>query len=233
VPGSGTLAWQTPSSTERNAVAEHGARQREPGPRRGPRRAEIVVAAIELAISQGFESINLRALAASVGLSTMALYRHIDNKDDLLRAMADEILGAIELPPRALPWDEWYVAVTLRYWEVMARYPGLAAYVLAHGPVLHTPNALQVTEEMLRVLLDAGFTPPEAALLWQTAHAYLSGMVQLFQGQASNGRPSARRRGDEMRPPTVNTVLAEFDEPPQKDTLEAGLRRILAGFGRP
>ncbi len=212
-------------------MAEPGARQTEPSSRQGSRRSEIISAALQLAASQGFEKINLRALAASVGLSTMALYRHIDNKDDLLRAMADEVLGAIELPPRSLPWDEWYVAVTLRYWDVMARYPGLAAYVLAHGPVLHTPAALQVTEEMLEVLLDAGFTPPEAALLWQTAHAYLSGMVQLFQGHTRNGRPGEHRRGDEMRPPTVTAVLAEVDDAPEKDTLEAGLRRVLAGFG--
>jgi AcrR family transcriptional regulator len=210
-------------------VAERGARQ-ELRPRQGTRRAEIVDAALQLAATQGFETINLRALAAHVELSTMALYRHIDNKDDLLRAMADEVLGAIELPPRTLPWDEWYVAVTLRYWDVMAQYPGLAAYVLAHGPVLQAPGALQITEEMLTVLLDAGFTPPEAALLWQTAHAYLSGMVQLFQGHTRNGRPSERRRGNEMRAPTVTAVLAEFDDAPEKHTLEAGLRRVLAGF---
>jgi hypothetical protein len=35
-----------------------------------------------------------------------------------------------------------------------------------------------------------------------------------------------------MRPPTVTAVLAEFDDAAQKTTLEAGLRRVLAGFDR-
>jgi AcrR family transcriptional regulator len=212
-------------------VGSRTARQTAQKPGHGGRRTEIIDAALGLAVAHGFETINLRALAASVGLSTMALYRHVENKDDLLRAMADEVLGAIELPPRTLPWDEWYVVVTFRYWEAMGRYPGLAAYVLAHGPVLQTPGALRVTEEMLAVLLDAGFSPSEAALLWQTAHAYLSGMVLLFQGHTRNGSPGTGRRPDAKRTAGVGAVLDEFDCVPDEHTLEAGLRRLLAGFG--
>lgn len=197
----------------------------------GARRSEIIGAALQLAVTHGFETINLRAVASNVGLSTMALYRHFANKDELLRAMADQVLGAIELPSKSLRWDEWYVAVTLEYWEIMGTYPGLAAYVLANGPVLQTPGALRVTEQMLTVLLDAGFTAAQAALLWRTAHAYLNGMVQLMHGHSCNDPADGRRHHDEKRASGVGAVLAEFENAPDENTLAAGLRRLLAGFG--
>jgi hypothetical protein len=113
----------------------------------------------------------------------------------------------------------------------MGTYPGLAAYVLAHGPVLQTPGALRVTEQMLTVLLDAGFTPTQAALLWQTAHAYLNGMVQLMHGHSRNDPADGHRQHDDKRAPGVRAVLAEFENAPDEDMLAAGLRRLLAGFG--
>jgi AcrR family transcriptional regulator len=159
----------------------------------------------------------------------MALYRYVANKEDLLCAMADEALSEAAMPSTDMAWDEWYVEVTLRYWSVMGRYSGLAAYVLTRGPVLQAPNSLAATERMFTVLLDAGFEPGEAALLWQTAHAFLSGMVLLSQGRS--------RRSDSARPhlggetsPGVRAVFESLYAVPDEQALEAGLRRLLSGF---
>lgn len=41
----------------------------------------------------GVEHFSLRAVGMAAGLSSMAVYRHFENKEDLLRAMAEEAFG--------------------------------------------------------------------------------------------------------------------------------------------
>lgn len=73
--------------------------------RREEKVAEIVARAWELARSEGFRGLSLRALAARVGMRQPSLYEYFDSKDALFDAMfADanrqlaERLDALELP---------------------------------------------------------------------------------------------------------------------------------------
>ncbi len=54
------------------------------------RKTEIVTAARDLFLRGGVEGMSMRAVAAQVGVSATALYRHFRDKDDLLRAVVDE-----------------------------------------------------------------------------------------------------------------------------------------------
>lgn len=79
-------------------------------PRRGrpPRttRAEVVATALELARDHGLDGVSLRAVAQRLGVHQTSLYTYVGSKDELLRAMLDEVFtGDLELPgpddPRA------------------------------------------------------------------------------------------------------------------------------------
>jgi AcrR family transcriptional regulator len=187
-------------------------------------RDSIVLAGLELAAAQGFRNFNVRALAARLGCSPMALYRYIDNKDDLLRDMADRAIADIELPDDHSSWIDWYVTVTLRSWTIMQRFPGLAAYVLDQGPVLATPSSLSITTRMFEVLLDAGFDSATAALVWRTAHCYLSGYVMLTHGHSKTTPP------DHTTGQSVAAVFAVLADKPNDQSMATGLRRLLNGF---
>ncbi|WP_330457739.1 TetR/AcrR family transcriptional regulator [Streptomyces sp. NBC_00820] len=64
------------------------------------RREEILDAALALADERGLEAVSMRALAERVGVTPMALYRHVADKAALLDAMVGRLLGAL-LPPEA------------------------------------------------------------------------------------------------------------------------------------
>ena len=49
---------------------------------------------------------SMRLVARELNVSTMALYRHVRNKDDLLDGLVERLLGELELPDDSLPWDE-------------------------------------------------------------------------------------------------------------------------------
>src|SRR4029077_3286959 len=57
-------------------------------------------------------ALTMRRLAARLGCSPMAVYRHVATKQDLIRAISEHYLVDIELPDTdGLPWDEAIIAV--------------------------------------------------------------------------------------------------------------------------
>ena len=63
---------------------------------RGPRArhsvSDVVECAVGLADRSGLESVTIRAVAASLGMSTMSVYTHVNGHDDLLVLMAENLL---------------------------------------------------------------------------------------------------------------------------------------------
>jgi AcrR family transcriptional regulator len=187
-------------------------------------RDAIIDAALELAADVGFETINIRAVAARLNCTAMALYRHVKDKDDLLQAMADRAIGTVEPPAETADWIDWYVAIAVQYWRMMRRYPGLDSYILTRGPVVATPKSVAISTQMIEVLLEAGFSAERASFIWQIAHTYLAGHSMLTRSDryATNNIIAAKPRAAE-----VFTILShQLDE----DSLERGLRHILGGF---
>ena len=56
-------------------------------------RERIVAAAVGLADAGGFRSLSMRNIAEELGAGTMALYRHVANKEDLLDDMVDVVFA--------------------------------------------------------------------------------------------------------------------------------------------
>lgn len=47
----------------------------------------------------------MQAVGTEVGLTPMVLYRHVDDRAELLRGMAEELLDDLDIPPNEeLPW---------------------------------------------------------------------------------------------------------------------------------
>ena len=55
--------------------------------------AEFVQAAIDLADAQGIDAVTVRSLGARMNVSSTAIYRYFAEKESLLAAMRDELLG--------------------------------------------------------------------------------------------------------------------------------------------
>ncbi|MCR3751031.1 TetR/AcrR family transcriptional regulator [Lentzea californiensis] len=65
--------------------------------------ADITRAAIAVADAEGLASVSMARVAQEMGNATMALYRHVKSKDELLTLMAD---AAMDEPP-PLPDGDW------------------------------------------------------------------------------------------------------------------------------
>jgi AcrR family transcriptional regulator len=82
---------------------------REP-PRRGRRptltAADITAAAIKIADAEGLAAVSMARVAAELGNATMALYRHVRSKDELLLLMVDQAIGPPPRLPAGAGWRE-------------------------------------------------------------------------------------------------------------------------------
>ena len=132
--------------------ASEAAEKREEG--KGLGVGKIVHAGIELADNEGLEGVSVRKLAQRLGVSTMAAYRHISSRDEVIEAMVDVAFG----PPPTLPDISKDWADGLRSWAraIYARYD--AHPWLLDAPVHGMPTGphrLRWMETVLQVLACA------------------------------------------------------------------------------
>ncbi|MFZ2242957.1 MAG: helix-turn-helix domain-containing protein, partial [Gordonia amarae] len=69
-------------------------------------RGDILSAARGILTEHSLADLSMRRLATELGVRPNALYWHFADKQTLLAALADDILGDIAPAPEALPWDE-------------------------------------------------------------------------------------------------------------------------------
>ena len=132
----------------------------DPPRRPGLTRARITDVALALADARGVESLSMRALAAELGVEAMSLYNHMRNKDDLLDAVVDAVVGRIDLPVTGGNWQD----------EMRRRAHAMRTVFLAHpwapplivGRINVGPNALALMDATLGCLRAAGFSYVQA-----------------------------------------------------------------------
>jgi AcrR family transcriptional regulator len=133
----------------------------------------IAAAAMKILREVGADKLTMRALARHLNVSAMALYHHVDNKNDLLRLVGDELLGRIELPhPESGPWRELFLYAVEASIQALLSVPGLSSVLLSSRLL---PNARALALFSIHQFERAGLSRAEA----QTAYA---GVHQLVLG---------------------------------------------------
>jgi AcrR family transcriptional regulator len=116
-----------------------------------------------VADAEGIDAVSLRRLARDLGVTPMALYWHFDDKNALLHALGDRLLGGLDLTvDERVPWPEQLRAFVVSFTAVLRAHPS-AALLIGSLPTVASENALDATEVALDILRRAGFSPEEAA----------------------------------------------------------------------
>jgi AcrR family transcriptional regulator len=155
-----------------------------PSPGRPGLTREVVVArALEIGTAEGLEAVSLRRLAQELGVTPMALYRHVRDKQDLVNAMTEAVLEGLDATVGFRPEMTWAERMRLaidNYKEQMGERPLAIPLSIAYtgeGP----PAFWKVLEDLLAILLDAGFGRREAIILIRMISGLLAGYLLLLQ----------------------------------------------------
>ena len=165
---------------------------RERKKRRGLSREAIVARALEIGNAEGLDAVSIRRLAQDFDVTPMALYRHVKDKQDLVNAMTELIMEGIDLTAGFRPSMTWTERVrramtNFRAW-IDARPLALPLSIAYSGE--GPPGFWRMSDDLLGILLEAGFTRREAVVLIRVVSNLLSGYL-LLQGEDD---PALRQR---------------------------------------
>jgi TetR/AcrR family tetracycline transcriptional repressor len=93
------------------------------------RRTDVVDRAIVLLDQVGLEALSMRRLAADLGVRPSALYHHVAGKQELLGAVADEILARGRRPNEIVSWQAELRLVCVELRDIMLEHRDGAALV--------------------------------------------------------------------------------------------------------
>ena len=155
-------------------------------------REEITAAALRAADDGELEALTMRRLAEELGVTAMALYTHVANKDEILDEIIDRVLAreALPLPRRAVDWKKWTIESAERLRGVLTSYPALLDRY-CRRPV-GVSAALRRMEAALEVLRRAGFDDDSRVAAYATIHTYTLGFAALEIARQASGRQSVR-----------------------------------------
>lgn len=183
-------------------------------------RDAIVDAAVAHLVDAGVESMTIRKLAGELGVSPMALYRHVDNKDDLLLDVTDRLLADAGLPSRSVGWRRCLLELAGSLQQLLHDHPDLVT-VFNRGPVT-TPAAVARMERAVEVLVRDGFSTDAAVESYGSVHIYTVGYSAIAAARRSS---DASPDPDELDGPA--SLIARFVTPRQ---YRIGLEDLLAGI---
>ncbi|WP_181774614.1 TetR/AcrR family transcriptional regulator C-terminal domain-containing protein [Amycolatopsis pittospori] len=208
-------------------------------------RERVVKAAIRIADAEGIRALSMRRIASGLGVATMALYRHVAAKEELILEMADVALGEIRFP--ADPPAGWRAQLELMaraQWALFRRHPWLAQALSVTRPQ-PLPNLLRHADWATRALDGHGLPASTIMYAHITIFNHVRGIALNFEAETETEAGTASSVEDWLarqepilwdlvsdgRFPNFAGVVSRAPFDYDLDTLfEFGLQRLLDGY---
>jgi AcrR family transcriptional regulator len=172
-------------------------------------RDQIVQTAMNIADAEGAQAITMRRIAAELGSTAMALYRHIFSKEDLLDLMLDAVFGEIALPEG--PSGDW--RADLRGFAyasraVLKRHAWVMPLLISR-PTLG-PNYLRWFEYSLAAVADQGLDIATMAKISGVISGYVGAVVSYEVAEEQHTRRIGLSEADKrmFAAPYVEKLMA-------------------------
>lgn len=196
-------------------------------------RARIVRAALRLVDEQGLAALTMRALATDLEVSPMALYNHVRDKEELLDLMLDLMLGEVDCSPTEGDWITQLRTLVCNFHQALSAHHHLAQ--VYSSQVRIGPHGLAIIERAVGLLLQAGFSRPDAASAFLTLYTFTVGRHQMGRTAPF---PGANPQNDAdyyvaLPPeqiPSIRAVGRHLGGVHRPGVFEYGLDTLLAGL---
>jgi AcrR family transcriptional regulator len=210
------------------------------GPRPGLSLERVVEAAISIADSDGINAVSMQRVATELGFATMALYRYVPGKNELIGVMIDTALGE---PPifddESSGWRPRMEQWARQMWAIFYAHPW-ALGVSGPGRLMG-PNELGWLEVAVATLAETGLTGSEQtdAVLAVSGHVRTWAQYSIYQSAVEAGEEQQWAAGlgelvarhENRYPALMAAISSPPDDDPASSGQEFGLRCVLDGIG--
>jgi AcrR family transcriptional regulator len=204
-------------------------------------RQAVLAAALELVDAEGLDALTMRRLGQKLNRDPTSLYRYAANRAALLDGVSELVLDELSIHPKDPDWQAQlrHIAHDLRL--LALRHPNVVPLLVTRP--LSTPlglrplGTLRPLEQILSLLIDAGFAPADALHVYRAYYGFLYGHIlnelqELIVDPDEN--EAILRLGLHRLPPkdfprlrALGPVLADYDGAAE---LDQGINILLSGL---
>lgn len=188
--------------------------------------ARIRAAALALVDAEGLDRLSMRLLATALDVSAASLYFHYATKDELLEAVAADILANVDTSAFSSGWEPGVRAWARSLRAALAAHPRLVP-VLSHAPGRRA-DALQRADDIQGGLVAAGWPPREATMIGAAAKYLVFGAAlgSFAEGFAADPEVYADRYPHLGQAHRLAARAAEVD----RESFDFALEQLIAGL---
>jgi AcrR family transcriptional regulator len=210
----------------------------------GLSRTRVIKAAIRIGDEESLEALTMRRLAADLDVGTMTLYSYFRNKNALLDAIADYILGSLEIPPVAGHSTADGVRLVAHSLRTMTRKHPTIVRLFIVRTTRSLPAMIGSYEHVIHVLIELGFPPPMAVRVYGLLLIHALGFTGYTLPRPWGGEPTRVKHVARLRRerekfyrtlpaddfPVMTQLAPVLTTLPSGEQYEWGLDVIIAGL---
>jgi len=182
---------------------------------------QIVSAALRVIRTEGLDGLTMRRLSAELGVSAMAAYYYVANKQELLDMVAARALADIGVPAqRNLSWHVRLHMLIDRIDAELRHYRGVEELLLER---MHTTQR-HVMRAMMELLAEAGFDDAGIVMAYATVHTYLFGRYRV--ALAGPPHEQSGKQPDDI----VSRLMPTVASLRGRDYYDFGVETVIAGL---
>ncbi len=139
-------------------------------------RERLAIAGLKIARTEGLENLTMKRLAKAVAVTPMAIYRHFEDKSDLIDAVLDRFVQEQDICNHGVPgkdWAGWLERTYSNMYDGLQSMPSVYPY-LSSGSRFGA-GATDVVTQSLDVMEAAGFSRERAAQAASTLNGFVIG----------------------------------------------------------
>lgn len=200
----------------------------EPSTRRDLTVDEIVRRGGAIVRSEGDDALTMRRLARACGVTPMALYHHVADKDDIIDRILDEVAGEVLAVTLDGPAPERLLGFTEGAYRIMTANPGVGRLWATRG--ITVPNMALITERFFELIADCGVEGKTAAAALDALVLYLIGGIAYSLSRPPGIRKDLLVSVDAERAPRLAGVIDSYSERDPDQRFRWGLERLWKGI---
>lgn len=141
----------------------------------------VLAKALELVDAEGLEALSMRRLGQELGRDPMSLYRYAKNRAALLDGVAELVLDSLAIEPADPDWKAQLRQLAHSLRRQALRHPNVVPLLVTRP--LATPlglrplGTLRPLEQILSLLVAAGFEPADALHVYRAFYGFLYGHI--------------------------------------------------------
>ncbi|WP_066289207.1 TetR/AcrR family transcriptional regulator C-terminal domain-containing protein [Arthrobacter sp. B6] len=141
----------------------------------------VLSSALELVDAEGLEALTMRRLGQELDRDPMSLYRYAENRAALLDGVSEMVLNELAIFPADPDWKAQLRRIAHDLRLLALRHPNVVPLLVTRP--LSTPLGLRPLgtvrplEQILALLIDAGFAPADALHMYRAYYGFLYGHI--------------------------------------------------------